>query len=234
MRDRVIGDGLTALEYGLKSPAGFVQTEAVPRHPVPETLAARCSSPETATAKIRIHDLRAPAECEMVYFDPVDDEGIYSIATKGSNYLVTGSSCHSLLKMFDIRMDGAHPTQLPLWTLPENGLGATATLKPRYVWLSVHLHQDGEGTTGRASSIWSAMRGGRANPIASIHSILTCAVFAHAIRGTEEHVAQIDCGCLRGASRLGVWAFARRRRNRCEELPWIQIPGRDSVVLRTP
>ena len=115
VQDRVIGDGLTALEYGLNRPAGSVSCiEAVPQTSGPGNAGGTVFFTGNSDGKIRIHDLRAPAECEMVYFDPVDDENIYSIATKGSNYLITGSSCHSLLKMFDIRMDGAHPSQLPL------------------------------------------------------------------------------------------------------------------------
>jgi len=193
VRDRVIGDGLTALEYGLNRPAGSVSCiEAVPQTSGPGNAGGTVFFTGNSDGKIRIHDLRAPAECEMVYFDPVDDEGIYSIATKGSNYLVTGSSRHSLLKMFDIRMDGAHPTQLPLWTLPENGPGLQPRSNHGTSGWSVHLHQDGEGTTGRASSIWSAMRGGRATR-SPVYTLSSPAPFSPTLyAGLEEHVAQID------------------------------------------
>jgi WD40 repeat protein len=164
--------------------------EAVPPTSGPGNAGGRVFFTGSSDGKIRIHDLRSPAECNMEYFDPVDDGSIYSIATKGSNYLIAGSSRHSLLKMFDIRKDGNHPSETPLWILPEHGPAPQP--RPSVAGWSVHLHQDGGNAAGRSSSIGTHMRNGRAtrSPVYALSSPSPFSPTLYA--GLEDHVAQID------------------------------------------
>lgn len=53
---------------------------------------------------IRLHDLRSNTDVEQTYIDPTDDSGIYSLLPHGQETLVAGTSRHSLLKVFDLRL----------------------------------------------------------------------------------------------------------------------------------
>lgn len=52
----------------------------------------------------RLHDLRSDRQVEQAYKDPADDSSIYSLLPRGRETLVVGTSRHSLLKFFDLRM----------------------------------------------------------------------------------------------------------------------------------
>ena len=53
---------------------------------------------------VRLHDLRSNQDVEMTYSDPTDDSAIYSLLLRGQEKLVAGTSRHSLLKVFDMRL----------------------------------------------------------------------------------------------------------------------------------
>lgn len=53
---------------------------------------------------IRLHDLRSPRDVVSAYVDPTDDSAIYSLLPRGRETLVAGTSRHSLLKVFDLRL----------------------------------------------------------------------------------------------------------------------------------
>lgn len=53
---------------------------------------------------VRLHDLRSERQVEQAYVDPTDDSAIYSLLPRGREKLVVGTSRHSLLKIFDMRM----------------------------------------------------------------------------------------------------------------------------------
>ncbi|KAK3683252.1 hypothetical protein LTR37_020395, partial [Vermiconidia calcicola] len=53
---------------------------------------------------IRLHDLRSNREVEKIYTDPTDDSAIYSLLPRGQETLIAGTSRHSLLKIFDLRL----------------------------------------------------------------------------------------------------------------------------------
>ena len=53
---------------------------------------------------IRLHDMRSNGEVEKAYIDPTDDSSIYSLLPRGRETLVAGTSRHSLLKVFDLRL----------------------------------------------------------------------------------------------------------------------------------
>ncbi|WPG97736.1 Hypothetical protein R9X50_00051700 [Acrodontium crateriforme] len=55
-------------------------------------------------AVIRLHDLRSKRDVEQVFIDPTDDSSIYSLLPRGQEKLVAGTSRHSLLKVFDLRL----------------------------------------------------------------------------------------------------------------------------------
>jgi WD40 repeat protein len=68
---------------------------------------------------IRVHDMRSPLSFVSTYFDPVDDGAIYSLQTLGRERLAAGSSRHSIIKFFDLRVAGGrvyHYTDLELST----------------------------------------------------------------------------------------------------------------------
>jgi len=53
---------------------------------------------------IRLHDLRSNRDVEQSYTDPTDDSAIYSLLPRGQEQVVAGTSRHSLLKFFDLRL----------------------------------------------------------------------------------------------------------------------------------
>jgi WD40 repeat protein len=55
---------------------------------------------------IRVHDMRSRSAFESTYFDPADDCAIYSLQTLGRERLAAGSSRHSIIKFFDLRVAG--------------------------------------------------------------------------------------------------------------------------------
>ncbi|KAF2230291.1 hypothetical protein EV356DRAFT_509237 [Viridothelium virens] len=56
--------------------------------------------------RIRLHDLRSPNAAEQSYFDGADESAIYSLATVGRERLAAGTARHSMVKFFDLRVDG--------------------------------------------------------------------------------------------------------------------------------
>ncbi|KAF2423719.1 hypothetical protein EJ08DRAFT_652601 [Tothia fuscella] len=55
---------------------------------------------------IRLHDLRSSSPYVSTYFDPTDDASIYSLQALGRERIVAGSSRHSSLKFWDLRVSG--------------------------------------------------------------------------------------------------------------------------------
>jgi WD40 repeat protein len=53
---------------------------------------------------IRLHDLRSDQQIEGAYVDPTDDSAVYSLLPRGREKLVVGTSRHSVMKVFDLRM----------------------------------------------------------------------------------------------------------------------------------
>lgn len=53
---------------------------------------------------IRLHDLRSSKDVEQAYVDPTDDSAIYSLLLRGRETMIAGTSRHSLLKVFDMRL----------------------------------------------------------------------------------------------------------------------------------
>ncbi|KAF2178295.1 hypothetical protein K469DRAFT_742127 [Zopfia rhizophila CBS 207.26] len=57
---------------------------------------------------VRLHDMRSPKGFETLFWDPTNDSSIYSLATQGLERVVAGTSMHSMLKVFDLRVPGSH------------------------------------------------------------------------------------------------------------------------------
>ncbi|KAF2656344.1 hypothetical protein K491DRAFT_692062 [Lophiostoma macrostomum CBS 122681] len=57
---------------------------------------------------VRLHDLRSPHDFETMFWDVTSDSSIYSLATQGLERIVVGTSQHSMLKVFDLRLSGSH------------------------------------------------------------------------------------------------------------------------------
>jgi WD40 repeat protein len=174
-------------------PSGSVSCiKAVPYASGPGDAGGRVFLTGNSDGTIRIHDLRSPEDFQMEYFDPVDDGSIYSIATKGVNYLIAGSSRYSLLKLFDIRMDGARCSHISPATDQSQGSQPWQSNAETSGW-SVYLHQNNtDRTIRRRGSIGSSMRDARA-ALSPIYALSSPAPFSPTLyAGLEEHVAQID------------------------------------------
>ncbi|KAK0248248.1 hypothetical protein B0A54_07925 [Friedmanniomyces endolithicus] len=78
--------------------------------PLPPSSSAASSAEGTVflsgayDSTIRLHDLRSPRDVEQSYTDPTDDSAIYSLLPRGREQVVAGTSRHSLLKVFDLRL----------------------------------------------------------------------------------------------------------------------------------
>jgi hypothetical protein len=174
-------------------PGGSVSAiEAIPESSGPGNAGGQIFCSGNSDGTIRIHDLRSPADFELQYFDSVDDASIYSIATKGSNYLIAGSSRYSLLKMFDIRMDGPRSSHITPKNGEESGVRRHTDSDDPSGW-SVYVHQNKDPRpTGRRRSIGSFVREARA-ALSPIYSVSSPAPFSPTLYvGLEEQVAQID------------------------------------------
>lgn len=53
---------------------------------------------------VRLHDLRSPRNVIQIYSDPTEDGSIYSLLPRGRETFIAGTSRHSLLKVFDLRL----------------------------------------------------------------------------------------------------------------------------------
>jgi WD40 repeat protein len=87
------------------------QSSIYPIVPLPATASAGHSQGEVFLSGgydgiIRLHDMRSPSPYSSTYFDPTDDASIYSLQTLGRERLVAGSSRHSSLKFWDLRVSG--------------------------------------------------------------------------------------------------------------------------------
>lgn len=56
---------------------------------------------------VRLHDTRSARSFESVFWDVTNDSPVYSLACQGPDRILIGSSMHSMLKVFDVRMSGA-------------------------------------------------------------------------------------------------------------------------------
>jgi WD40 repeat protein len=103
--DRLEGE-ITLSNFAKKS-----TSSVYPIVPLPQSSSSGVSNAETPIflsgaydGIIRLHDLRSDRHVEQAYIDPTDDSAIYSLLPRGREKLVVGTSRHSLLKVFDMRM----------------------------------------------------------------------------------------------------------------------------------
>lgn len=55
---------------------------------------------------VRLHDLRSPRGYELKFSDPTNDSPIFSLKPHGTERIIVGTSRHSMLKVFDVRLSG--------------------------------------------------------------------------------------------------------------------------------
>ncbi|KAL0256458.1 hypothetical protein SLS55_008853 [Diplodia seriata] len=60
---------------------------------------------------VRLHDMRSPSAYESCYWDPTDDGAVYALQTIARERLVVGSSRHSIIKFFDMRVSAGRAFQ---------------------------------------------------------------------------------------------------------------------------
>ena len=73
---------------------------------------------------VRLHDLRSSRDVEQAYTDPTDDSSIYSLLPRGQETLVAGTSRHSLVKFFDLRMGAKCYDYLNIWPVADKAVSA--------------------------------------------------------------------------------------------------------------
>ena len=69
---------------------------------------------------IRLHDMRSRNGFETMFWDITNNSSVYSLAFQGLERVVAGTSMHSMLKVFDLRLSGSHAYHhLPVPTTPK-------------------------------------------------------------------------------------------------------------------
>ncbi|SMR49728.1 unnamed protein product [Zymoseptoria tritici ST99CH_3D1] len=94
------------VDNGSSSPAGLMSS-VYTIVPLPSSSDSSSSNVFLSGAYdgiVRLHDLRSSRDLEQSYIDPADDSAIYSILPRGQEKLLTGTSRHNLLKVFDLRL----------------------------------------------------------------------------------------------------------------------------------
>lgn len=133
---------------------------------------------------IRLHDLRSNRDVETSYSDPTDDNAIYALLLRGRETLVAGTSRHSLLKVFDMRMGAKcyyHQDAM-------DTASSTATTRRPEDWnafLKPHTTASGSGT--RYNS-WATRRS-HDSSVYSLASPSSCCPYVYA--GLENAVVEL-------------------------------------------
>ncbi|KAK5739196.1 hypothetical protein LTR17_005497 [Elasticomyces elasticus] len=134
---------------------------------------------------IRLHDLRSPRDISQSYTDPTDDSAIYSLLPRGQEKIIAGTSRHSLLKVFDLRLGAKCYTYLDTTTSttvdPE-----TAVNRDWNLFLKPH-NTSHTSAAGRRGSYYS--RGSHESSVYSLASSSPSSPFMYA--GVENAVLEL-------------------------------------------
>jgi len=138
---------------------------------------------------IRVHDMRSPSGYVSNYFDPTDDGAIYSLQTLGRERLAAGSSRHSMIKFFDLRVSGGrayHYMDVESSTAPRPALANAKYEADQVGW---NLFLNPRNHTQQTSSRWQRARATE-SPVYSLSSPspTSPALFA----GVENNIVELD------------------------------------------
>ena len=134
---------------------------------------------------IRLHDLRSNRDVERSYTDPTDDSAIYSLLPRGQEHIVAGTSRHSLLKVFDLRLGAKCYDYLDATATAS---GSDNEKKGRNWNLFVKPHGAASDTgAGRRGSYYSS--GSRESSVYSLASASPASPFMYA--GVEGAVVEL-------------------------------------------
>ncbi|KAK3616969.1 hypothetical protein LTR56_025600 [Elasticomyces elasticus] len=103
---------------------------------------------------IRLHDLRSPHDFSQSYTDPTDDSAIYSLLPRGQEQVVAGTSRHSLLKVFDLRLGAKCYSYLDATTGSTVDVGE-AVRRDWNIFLKPHNTSHTSSAAGRRGSYYS-------------------------------------------------------------------------------
>lgn len=103
--------GTLPLEDNVDVETGTARSSIYPISPLPQSSCAGRTAGEVFLSGaydgiIRLHDMRCSDAYVSGYWDPTDDSPIFSLQTIGRERLVAGSSRHSIIKLFDLRVAG--------------------------------------------------------------------------------------------------------------------------------
>ncbi|TKA75250.1 hypothetical protein B0A55_05763 [Friedmanniomyces simplex] len=139
---------------------------------------------------IRLHDLRSPRDIEQSYTDPTDDSAIYTLLPRGHEQVIAGTSRHSLLKVFDLRLGAKCYDYLDVAnTASERPASNEKQTRERKDW-NLFLKPHGTSNTsaaGRRGSYYS--RGSHESSVYSLASPSSCSPFLYA--GVENAVVEL-------------------------------------------
>ncbi|KAK3111852.1 hypothetical protein LTR53_012484 [Teratosphaeriaceae sp. CCFEE 6253] len=105
---------------------------------------------------IRLHDLRSHRDVEQSYTDPTDDSAIYSLLPRGHESIVAGTSRHSLLKVFDLRLGAKCYEYLDAAGSASRGAEPTKQKRDWNLFLKPHNAPSTSTTPGRRESYYSS------------------------------------------------------------------------------
>ena len=158
---------------------------------------------------VRLHDIRSPRAVEQSYRDPTDDSPIYSLATLGRERLAAGTARHSMVKFFDLRMDGGRAYHYIDALATNAGVSQDMLQTPNELAQNVDkdtalrhaVTEDGTGwnlflnpremhaAPGRGHSNWSSRRSAE-SPVYSLS--MPCTYSPTLFAGVENAVVQLD------------------------------------------
>ncbi|KAK4893901.1 hypothetical protein LTR27_007707 [Elasticomyces elasticus] len=135
---------------------------------------------------IRLHDLRSNRDVEQSYTDPTDDSAIYSLLPRGQEQVVAGTSRHSLLKVFDLRLGAKCYSYLDATTTVDPG---EAVKRDWNLFLKPHHNTSSSSTSaaGRRGSYYS--RSSHESSVYSLASSSPSSPFMYA--GVENAVLEL-------------------------------------------
>ncbi|KAK5682774.1 hypothetical protein LTS10_005904 [Elasticomyces elasticus] len=135
---------------------------------------------------IRLHDLRSPHDISQSYTDPTDDSAIYSLLPRGQEQVIAGTSRHSLLKVFDLRLGAKCYTYLDAATGTTVDVGK-AVNRDWNLFLKPHNTSSNTSAAGRRGSYYS--RSSHESSVYSLASSSPSSPFLYA--GVENAVLEL-------------------------------------------
>lgn len=183
-------DNFERLDAGTSAPATKKRSSAIyPIVPLPPSSTAGSSTDGNVFISgaydglIRLHDLRSHRDVEQIYSDPANDDMVYSLLPRGQETLVAGTSRHSLLKVFDMRLGAKCYSYLDATDQSAD----ESENKPKD-W-NLFLRPHAASSSGRGGNGWAQARRSQESPVYSLASPSAHSPYLYA--GVENAVLEL-------------------------------------------